>query len=226
MGQRSGNVRSSIDRIDDQHKFGLSIDVAILGFDNSSLKVCVKNCDMPAYLDQPALLGGLVNQNELLYEAAARVLKKHIGLENISLIQVGAFDKLDRHPVDRVITVAFFSVVKIADCNLWPTPEGNERWSEIDDLPEMAFDHRSILTESVRRLRNNVNEAIRAFKLLPDQFTLSELQQLHEVLLNRSLDKRNFRKKALNTGLIESSGQYQKDVSHRPAKLFQLTSEE
>ncbi len=224
MDQRSDNINVSIDRIDDQHKFGLSVDVVILGYDLESVKVLVIDSDMIPFKDQPSLLGDLVFPGERLSAAAARILKKHTGLEHITLEQLGAFDGPDRHPVDRVISIGYFSVVNIDDCHLKPTPSGHARWVDLDDLEDMAFDHRLILDDGVNRVRKNIDQTMTTFDVLPEEFTMSELQKFQEIILGKELDKRNFRKRVINMGLITSTGRFQKNVSHRPAELFRLNA--
>lgn len=206
--------------------FGLSVDCVIFGFDKNALKVLLIRCDMEPFVGMWSLVGELVDENETLDEAASRILHNQTGLSDVFLEQVFTFGRIDRHPTGRVVSVAYYSLVKIEDFKHLAGPEYNEaHWHDIDQIDELAFDHNEILTTCLEKLRRQVREEPVGFELLPEKFTLSELQNLYERILGVELDKRNFRKKILKMKLISDLDEYQTNVPHRPAKLFSFNQE-
>ncbi|MEO1438675.1 MAG: NUDIX domain-containing protein, partial [Bacteroidota bacterium] len=207
-------------------KSAFSVDCVIFGFDEADLKVLLIKTDKEPYLGYWSLVGDLVHPDEDLDEAAARVLKDRTGLENVFLEQVETFGKVNRHPNGRVITIAYYSLIKIQDYELATENLNNEAsWHNIDDLDQLAYDHTEILASCRQRLKSKVRHQPIGFELLPPKFTLTELQHLYQAVLGEKLDKRNFRKKVLNMGILEELGEYQTGVAHRPAKLFKFDPE-
>ncbi len=188
---------------------------------------------------QYALPGDLVLQSENLDQAANRVLKELTNLTGIYLKQFQAFgdplrvtnqkDKewlltLRANPEARVITVAYFSLVKMEDYHPAAASfAGNVIWQPIDSIPELAFDHNEILSSALNRLREEFEFKNIAFELLPKKFTIKMLQTLHEIVLNIKLDKRNFRKKLKKTDHLVPLDEKQIGVDHKPAQLFKYT---
>jgi 8-oxo-dGTP diphosphatase len=165
----------------------------------------------------------VVNPQEDIDEAANRVLKKYTGLEDVFLEQVRTFGKAQRHPLGRVVTTAYYSLMQLDSYKgSQQTDEAPVEWFSVEDLPGLAFDHKEILESCMRKLRQNLREHPIGFELLPQQFTLTQLQNLYEVVLGIKLDKRNFRRKLNNLNLLVSTGQVQSDVSHRPANLYRF----
>jgi 8-oxo-dGTP diphosphatase len=207
-------------------QFGVSVDCVIFGFDENELKVLLIRCDMEPYVGMWSLVGEMVDQHETLDEAANRILYNQTGLSNLFMEQVFTFGKIDRHPTGRVVSVAYYSLVKIEDYNCLDGAEYNEaHWHDINELDQLAFDHNEILMTCLERLRRQVREEPVGFELLPEKFTLSQLQNLYERILGMKLDKRNFRKKILKMKLITDLNEYQTNVAHRPAKLFSFNQE-
>ncbi len=204
-------------------KTAFSVDNVIFGFDNSSLKILlIKRAERP-FKDYWALPGDLVFPDEDLDNAPKRVLKELTGLENVFLEQVATFGKTDRHPKGRVITVAYYSLVNIANVNPKAHSFANElAWHELSEIHTLAFDHMLIMQTCLQTLKSKVRTQPIGFELLPQKFTLSELQDLYEAVLGKPLDKRNFRKKILSLGVLLDQEEYQQGVAHRPAKLFQF----
>lgn len=204
-------------------KSAFSVDCVIFGFDEGDLKVLLIKTDKPPFLGYWSLVGDLVHPDEDLDEAAARVLKDRTGLEDVFLEQVETFGKVNRHPDGRVITISYYSLIKIRDYELATENLNNEAsWHGIDQLTSLAYDHSEILHSCRERLKKRVRNQPLGFELLPPKFTLTELQHLYEAVLGEKLDKRNFRKKVLNMGILEELDEYQQGVAHRPAKLFQF----
>jgi len=211
----------------DQFKSAFSVDSIIFAFDNKQLQVLlIKRAEEP-FINSWALPGALVNINENLRDAPIRSLKELTGLDNVFLEQVFTFGKVDRHPEGRVITVAYYALINKNDVTPAPASFAQEvAWHNIDTLPQLAFDHSDIMKVCLRRLRESVRTRPIGFELLPEIFTLSDVQDLYEAILDKELDKRNFRKKILSLNILEDCMQYQKNVAHRPAKLFKFDIEQ
>lgn len=219
--ENSGIIHNKHLKAKQNMQFGVSVDCVIFGFDENELKVLLIRCDMEPYMGQWSLVGEMVNLNETLEQAANRILFNQTGLTNVFLQQVKTFGILDRHPYGRVVSVAYNSLLKIEDFKLNSNSKQNEaHWHDLSRLDELAFDHNEILNTCLTKLRKQVREEPIGFELLPEKFTLSQLQNLYERILGVELDKRNFRKKILKMKLIVDLQEYQTNVAHRPAKLF------
>lgn len=207
-------------------KSAFSVDNVIFGFDGGDLKVLLIQRGAAPFKGKWALPGDLVYPNENLETAAERVLEQLTGLRGVYLEQVKAFGAVNRHPLGRVITIAYYSLIKISDYTVTPASFAQSaRWHSIAEVGELAFDHNEILDTCLRQLQHKVRNAPVGFELLPPKFTLTELQQLYEAILATKLDKRNFRKKILAMGLLLDLNQLQENVAHRPAKLYQFDRE-
>ncbi|MCB0638018.1 MAG: NUDIX hydrolase [Lewinella sp.] len=214
-------------KFDTYFKSAFTVDNVIFGFDEGDLKVLlIKRIEEPD-LGKWGLPGYFVRPTEDLDTAAIRVLKELTGLTNVYLEQVKTFGAVGRHAFGRVITVAYYSLVKIADFN--PRPDysiaDDVRWFSVADVPDLAFDHLEILDVCFERLKRQVRVRPVGFELLPPKFTLTELQHLYEAILQTELDKRNFRKKILSMNLLIDLDQTQEGVAHRPARLYQFDRE-
>lgn len=221
MDARS-ELNVGMSRFDTYFKSAFTVDNVIFGFDEADLKVLlIKRMEEP-HEGMWALPGYFVRPDEDLDEAANRVLRETTGLENVFLEQVRTFGAVGRHPFGRVITVAYFSLVKISDFDLRPDIKLAEevRWHSIAELGELAFDHREILDVCFQRLKSMVRTRPVGFELLPPRFTLTDLQHLYEAILETKLDKRNFRKKILSMNLLIDLDLTQEGVAHRPARLY------
>lgn len=211
--------------LDNFYKAAFTVDNVIFGFDEGDLKVLLIKRGEEPYINQLGLPGYFVKENEGLDEAASRVLAELTGLNNVYLEQVNTFGLCDRHPVGRVITVAYYSLLKIGDYQLNVNKDSiaqNAGWYAIKDLGELAFDHNKIFNACFNRLKLRVQHRPVGFELLPPKFTLTELQHLYESILETTLDKRNFRKKIFSMNLIIDLKESQEGVAHRPAKLYKF----
>lgn len=204
-------------------KSAFSVDNVIFGFDGGDLKVLLIQRGAAPFKGKWALPGDLVYPNENLDTAAERVLEQLTGLRGVYLEQVKAFGAVNRHPLGRVITIAYFSLIKVSDYAVTPASFAQSaRWHSVSKVEELAFDHNEILDTCLRQLKHKVRMAPVGFELLPPKFTLTELQQLYEAILETELDKRNFRKKILAMNLLHDLNEVQEGVAHRPAKLYQF----
>ena len=209
--------------IKDFFKSAFSVDCVVFGFDNEKLKLLLIRRGAEPFLGDFAVPGDLVYPDEDLDIAAKRVLKELTALTEVYLEQVQTFGKVDRHPFGRVITISYYSLIKIQDYELGASKWAKEaHWHAIDELPRLAFDHQEIVDACLERLRADVLSKPIGFELLPEKFTLTQLQSLYESLLGMKLDTRNFRKRILSQGILEKLNERQDGVAHRPAKLYRF----
>ncbi len=201
-----------------------SVDCVIFGFDEQELKVLLVERNQPPYEGWKAIPGNLVYDTEDIDEAAARVLYELTGLKNIFLEQFYSFGKIDRHPQGRVITVAYYSIIKRTVNGLHPVSSytKNAYWWPADKIPRLAFDHNLVVRKALETLRHKIQYEPVGFELLPAKFTLTQLQHIYEVILRRKIDKRNFRKKMLNCGFLNKLKERQEGVSHRSASFYKF----
>ncbi|NOX64100.1 MAG: NUDIX hydrolase [Chloroflexi bacterium] len=203
----------------------VTVDIVLFTFTEGELRVLLIQRKHPPFEGYWALPGGFVNIDEPLDQAAARELFEETGVSNIYLEQLYTFGDPQRDPRGRVITVAYFAIMSADAAE--KTRAGDDaaaaRWFNVYDLPSLAFDHERIIKYALVRLRYKLEYTALGFLLLPEEFTLSELQQVYEVVLQERLDKRNFRRKILAQGIIEDSGRLRYG-DHRPAKLYHFTA--
>jgi 8-oxo-dGTP diphosphatase len=201
----------------------VSVDCVIFGFAENELKVLLIKSDLEVYKDKWSLLGDLVRPSEDLESASYRVLKERTGLSDVFLEQVNTFSAIDRHPGGRVITTAFYSLVNIKDHQL-KLSHNELHWHPVKEISGLAFDHDQILLTCLKKLRDQILEHPIVFNLLPEKFSLRELQSLYESILNTKMDRRNFRKKFFLMNWLTDLEELETDVSHRPGKLYKFNS--
>lgn len=201
----------------------LTVDCVVFGLDDEDLKVMLIQRGLAPFEGQWALPGGFVRVDETLDEAARRELEEETGLHRVFLEQLYTFSAVDRDPRERVVSVAYYALVKLGDHRVQAATDARDAaWFPVHDAPSLAFDHAEILTEALERLRGKLGYQPIGFELLPKKFALSQLQRVYEVVLERELDKRNFRKKVLATGLLVETDEVQQDVAHRAARLYRF----
>ena len=227
------------------HKINVSADCVVFGFDDTDkkLKVLVIEKRVNPFSKeneikvQEAIPGDLIQIDEDIDEAAKRILFSLTKLENLYLKQFKTFGDPKRvqhkkdqewlsnfrpNPTERVITIGFVSLVRMEEYN----PKAsyfadNIKWIDINTIPDLAFDHNQIIIEALDFLRKEIDSEVTS-ELLPKKFTLSQLQELYEIILDEKLDKRNFRKQIIGKGKIEKTNEKQKGVSHKPAELYKF----
>lgn len=208
---------------DNYFKSAFTVDNVIFGFDEGDLKVLLIKRGEEPHIGEWALPGYFVKTEEDLDTAAKRVLYELTGLTNVYLEQVHTFGSVNRHAFGRVITIAYFSLIKIDNLALQASSIALQaQWHVVKGLRHLAFDHDAILESCLQRLKWLVKTRPVGFELLPPKFTLTELQHLYEAILRCDLDKRNFRKKILSMNLLVDCGETQEGVAHRPAKLYKF----
>jgi 8-oxo-dGTP diphosphatase len=215
------NINTWITQINNDYKAAVSVDCVIFGYDDNALKILVSDCDMPPFEHEYSLLGDIVHPDETTDEAAKRVLLNKTGFTDVFLEQVEVFSEIGRHPLGRVITVAYYSLIKIDDDHLAHLEkDAYLHWIPINDITAMAFDHFTIMHSCLRKMQRQIRTQPIGFNLLPPKFTLLQLQRLYEVVLQIELDKRNFRRKLNTLDILHDLNEIEQSVSHRPAKLF------
>jgi len=216
----SENINTWISELNSDAKAAISVDCVIFGYNEKELSVLQIECNMPPHEAKMSLIGDLVKSYETVDEAANRILEKITGLSDLYLEQVQTFSDPNRHPLGRVISIAYYSLIKTDKYELIDKEHKHLQWIPITSTEEMAFDHQQIMNLCYNRLKKRLRERPVGFSLLPKKFTLIQLQRLYEIILGIELDKRNFRRKLKATGLLKDLGEVQQDVSHRPAKLY------
>lgn len=215
------NINTWITQIHTEYKTAVSVDCVIFGYDDDALKILVSRCDMPPYEHEMSLLGDIVHPDETTDEAAKRVLFEKTGFSDLFLEQVQVFSDINRHPLGRVITVAYFSLIKIDDDHLLHLEKhSNLSWKNVKEISSLAFDHLNIMHTCLKKMQKQIREQPIGFNLLPKKFSLLQLQRLYEVILDIELDKRNFRRKLSLLNILKYNGEIESSVSHRPAKLY------
>lgn len=201
----------------------LSVDCAIFGYEDNDVKILLIKRGAEPFKNSWALPGDLMYPRENLEDAAQRVLKSLTGIENLFMEQAHSFGGVQRHPTGRVITVSYYSLVNIQDYKPKASSWAKKlKWHSLKEIPDLAFDHRDILDSSVHSLRKNLRTRLIGFNLLPEKFTLKDVQQLYELILDQKFDKANFRKKVLASDFLEPLDEVESNVPYRPAKLYKL----
>ncbi len=201
----------------------VTIDVVMMSIRQRDLQVLLMKRRSWPFEGMWAIPGGFVDIDESLEIAAKRELQEETGLQDVYLEQLYTFGDPGRDPRTRVITVVYFALLAFERMQAKASDDAADvGWFSVYKLPPLAFDHEKILHYTLDRLRGKLDYTTIAFNLLPEQFTLRELQEVYEIILHRRLDKRNFRKKVLPTGILEKTGGKKMEGTHRPARLYRF----
>ena len=203
-------------------KVFVSVDCIVFGFDHDKLKLLIGRRQMDPGRGEWSLYGGFVREDESLVEAANRVLFTLTGLKDIYMKQVGAFGAIDRDPGERVITVAYCALINVKDYDDELRKEHGVEWVSINELPHLYSDHNEMVRKAVTLLRRRISTEPLSFNLLPELFTLTQLQHVYEAILGEQIDKRNFRKRIKSIDFIEKTEHIDKLTSKRGAMLYRF----
>lgn len=209
-----------------QPRPSLAVDIVVFTIRENRLHLLLIRRASEPFQGSWALPGGFVHMDETLEEAANRELSEETGIQEAYLEQLYTYGEPQRDPRGRVVSVAYFALIP-ADAPV--RSEGGSdtsqaRWFPIDDLPTLAFDHNEIVAYALRRLRYKLEYTAVGFELLPEEFTLTEIQQTYEIILGEALDKRNFRRRMLASGIIEPT-RFKRGGGGRPAKLYRYRAD-
>ncbi len=199
----------------------VTVDVIVFSIQDDDLKVLlIKRKNWP-FGGMWALPGGFVKFDESLEDAAPRELFEETSVKDIYLEQLYTFGNPKRDPRTRVITVAYFALINAQKVKVKAATDAEDaRWFSVKKVPQLAFDHGTILEYALLRLRWKLEYTTVAYSLLPEKFTLTDLQRIYEVVFDKPFDKRNFRKKILSLEILKDTGESTEDVAHRPAQLY------
>lgn len=204
----------------------LTVDCVVFGVDEEDLKVLLIERDIEPFKGKWALPGGFVRINENLEDAALRELREETGLSQVFLEQLYSFGDVERDPRGRVVTVAYYALVNLRDHKVQAATDARDAaWFSVAEVQGLAFDHDRIIEVAFDRIKGKVRYQPIGFELLPEKFTLSQLQHLYDTILETILDKRNFRRKVLKLGMLEALDEVEKDVAHRAARLYRFNRE-
>jgi len=201
----------------------ISIDCVIFGFEQSVFEILLIKRARKPNKGSWALPGGFVKKGELIEDATKRILEVTTGVSNIYLEEVAVFDQVDRFPLWRVFTIGFFALISPEHYKLTTGIDTTEvKWFKVSELPELPFDHQHIIDVALTKLRTRVKYKPIGFELLPQKFTLPQLQSLYEVIIDKKLDKRNFRKKIMKMDLLRKLNEKDSNNKRRAAYLYKF----
>jgi 8-oxo-dGTP diphosphatase len=204
---------------------GLTVDCVIFGLDldEHSLKVLLIERDVEPFQGEWAIPGGFVRSEETLLEAASRELAEETGITSVFLEQLFTFGDPGRDPRGWVVSVAYYALVSPEKYHIVASTDARQaQWFPVDSLPRLPFDHAKILKTALERIRGKLTYAPIGFELLPQKFTIKQLQKLYEIVLGQSLDNRNFRKKIFAMDVLKELNEMQTGVAHRAARLYRF----
>lgn len=201
-------------------RFVIAVDCIIFGFDGLQLKILLIKRGFEPEKGSWSLIGGFVGSDESSGEAAERVLKKLTGLKKIYLEQVHCFSEVDRDPVERVVSIAHFALINLNDAEKEILHDYGAQWFPLNRLPKLVFDHRTMVKMALEKLRDKVSSHPVGFELLPQKFTLPQLQSLYEAIYEMPLDKRNFSRKMLSLGILNKLKEKEKESSRKGAFFY------
>lgn len=200
----------------------VSVDCIIFGFDGNGLQLLIGKRNMDPGRGEWSLYGGFVGSNENLEDAANRVILELTGMKGLYIRQVGAFGRVDRDPGERVISVAYCTLINVEDYDDSLRVEHGLEWVSLNTLPQLYSDHNKMITDAIAQIRRRINHEPLSFKLLPNLFTLTQLQHVFEAVMGEEIDKRNFRKRVKDIEFIEKTDLIDKVTSRRGAALYRF----
>ena len=208
----------------EHEKFHVAVDSIIFGYDEGGreLKVLLLKRNFQPAKGEWSLMGGFLKNNESVDEAAKRILNELTGLSDVYVEQLYTFGEINRDPGARIISVAHFALIKINASDLELVKNHGATWIPISSMPELIFDHSAMVNRALKKLQIRARTQPIGFELLPDKFTIPQLQGLYEAIYNKTLDKRNFRRKLLSMDLLEKQEEKEKESSRKGAWYYRF----
>ena len=206
-------------------RFLVAVDCIIFGFDDRQLKLLLIKRNFQPQKGKWSLVGGFLDAEESLDQSALRILNTLTGLYDIYLEQLYTYGETKRDPGERVLSTAYYALINAEDYHLPINRESSAKWFPIEKIPSLIFDHNIMVDKAMRRLRRKSLSQPIGFELLPEKFTIPQMQKLYEVIHQRDLDKRNFRKKILSMGLLKKLEEKQKSGSRKGAYFYRFDKE-
>lgn len=210
---------------DQYEKFHLAVDCIIFGFDSADLKLLCIQRNFPPEQGKWSLMGGFLKKEESIDEAANRVLFELTGLKDIFLEQLMAYGDLERDSAGRVISIAYYALINPNNFQNSIQENMSAKWFKLNKLPKLVFDHNIMVEKALRRLQRKCKSQPVGFELLPERFTLPQLQLLYEKIFKKEYDRRNFRKKILSFEVLERLDAKDKKTSKKGAYLYKFNKE-
>jgi len=208
-------------------QFYLTVDAAVFTILDKQLKLLLIRRKYPPFEGRYALPGGFVRIDEFLKQAVGRELEEETGVKGIFLQKLPAFGDVGRDPRGRVITIPYLALINSEEVRLHSTGDAElARWQPVYELPELAFDHQRIIDVALSKLRDELERTNIAADIMPARFTLTELQTAYEIILDRKLDKRNFRKRLRELSMVKELSETKMEGAHRPARLYSFRSKD
>lgn len=209
----------------EHHKHYVSVDCLILGFKNNKLYLLLAKRRFEPYKGANSLMAGFIRPDENLTNTVARVVQEYTGIEDMYMEQVGVYGEVGRDTADRVISIAYYALINIQYFDEKLCKIHDAEWVEVSDVGSLVFDHNKILTDTLDKLKKKASSEPIGFSLLPEKFTLPQLQSLYEAIYQTELDKRNFRKKILSMDLLEKQKDKDMENSRRGAFYYKFNKE-
>ena len=218
--------QTMIHSYENQFKSLLAVDCIIFGFDQETLKLLLIKRDFEPEKGKWSLMGGFLKEDETLDNGATRVLRTLTGLQDVFLEQLPAFSKPDRDPVERTVSIPYCTLINIEEHNEELSKQHGAQWFSLKDTPSLIFDHEEMVSSAINRLRYKITLQPMGLELLPEKFTMRQLQKLYETILDQELDKRNFTKKILQLNVLEKLNEKDKTSSRKGSFLFRFNKEQ
>lgn len=206
----------------DQSRFYVAVDCIILGFKDAKIYLLISKRKFNPLKGKDSLMGGFLQPNESLAETVSRVVYEYTDIEDVYLEQVGIYGDLSRDEGERVISVAYYALIDLELFNDALCKKHNAHWIELNKLDKLVFDHNQMLEDTITILRKKASTQPLGFNLLPEKFTLPQLQMLYEAIYDTNLDKRNFRKKILEMNILEKQDDKDKSTSRKGAFYYKF----
>jgi 8-oxo-dGTP diphosphatase len=206
------------------HRIALAVDCVILGFEQTELKLLLVKRNFEPELGKWSLMGGFLHENENLEQASKRILLELTGLKDIYMEQLFTYSQINRDPVERTISVCYFALINIQQDNE-PKLNANAQWISLKNTPNLIFDHDQMVDNALKTLKNKASKHPIGFELMPEKFTIPQLQKLYEAIYDSKIDRRNFSKTILATKLLIDTGEKDSNSVTKKATVYQLDKE-